>query len=107
MPSVLVTGAARGIGRATVQRLAGTGWEVFAGVRRVATPLTGAYNASKFAIEGLADALRLEVRPWGVRVVLIEPAQTDTDVWRKADDVLEETLAGTSEQHKRLYAKHI
>ena len=40
---------------------------------RVATPMTGAYNASKFALEGLADSLRMEVRPWGVRVVLVEP----------------------------------
>ena len=34
MPSVLVTGAARGIGRATALRLASAGWEVLAGVRR-------------------------------------------------------------------------
>jgi NAD(P)-dependent dehydrogenase (short-subunit alcohol dehydrogenase family) len=34
MPSVLVTGAARGIGRATVLRLAAAGWDVTAGVRR-------------------------------------------------------------------------
>ena len=52
---------------------------------RVATPMTGAYNASKFALEGMADALRMELRPWGVRVVLVEPAQTDTDMWRTAE----------------------
>ena len=50
---------------------------------RVSTPMTGAYSASKFALEGLADALRMELRPWGVRVVLVEPAQTDTDLWRR------------------------
>ena len=33
MPSVLVTGAARGIGRAIVDHLASTGWDVIAGVR--------------------------------------------------------------------------
>ena len=35
MPSVLVTGSARGIGRATVQRLAAAGWDVYAGVRKL------------------------------------------------------------------------
>ncbi|HEY5188051.1 MAG TPA: SDR family NAD(P)-dependent oxidoreductase [Solirubrobacteraceae bacterium] len=34
MPSVLITGASRGIGRATALWLAGRGWEVLAGVRR-------------------------------------------------------------------------
>lgn len=46
---------------------------------RVAHPFTGAYNASKFAIEGLSDALRLEVRPFGVRVVLVEPGSIRTN----------------------------
>ena len=52
---------------------------------RVATPLMGPYSASKFALEGMADALRMELAPWGIAVVLVEPAQTDTDMWRQAD----------------------
>lgn len=207
MPSALVTGTARGIGRATALRLAERGWHVFAGVRRaqdgdelsaaaagqihpvildvtdqdqvmalpgnlpedldavvnnagivvggpveavpldelrrqlevnvigqvavtqavlpglrssrgrvifvsslsgrVATPLTGAYNASKFALEAVADALRMEVAPWGIRVVLVEPAQTDTDLWRLADDDLNDTVAQLASEHRELYAKHI
>jgi NAD(P)-dependent dehydrogenase (short-subunit alcohol dehydrogenase family) len=74
---------------------------------RVATPMTGAYNASKFALEGLADALRMELRPWGMRVVLVEPAQTDTDLWRQADQALEESVATLSPEHRELYARHI
>ena len=45
---------------------------------RISTPMTGAYNASKFAIEALADAWRLELRRWGVKVILVEPAMTDS-----------------------------
>lgn len=49
---------------------------------RIATPFMGAHSASKFAIEGLADALRIELRPWGIKVILVEPSSTDTDLWR-------------------------
>jgi NAD(P)-dependent dehydrogenase (short-subunit alcohol dehydrogenase family) len=207
MPRVLVTGASRGIGRATTLRLAARGWDVIAGVRRaadgealvraqprgitavtlditdedqlaaldaalppeldavvnnagvvvggplealplselrrqlevnvvaqvavtqavlprlresrgrvvfvsslsgrVATPMFGAYNASKFALEGMADALRMELAPWGVRVALVEPAQTDTDMWRQAEDEFRDAVASLSPQRRHLYAKHI
>jgi NAD(P)-dependent dehydrogenase (short-subunit alcohol dehydrogenase family) len=74
---------------------------------RISTPMTGAYNASKFAIEAIADAWRLELRRWGVRVVLIEPAMTDTDLWRKAPEALEDGEAGMSAAHRELYADHL
>ena len=74
---------------------------------RVSTPMTGAYNASKYAVEGMADALRMELRPWRIRVALIEPAQTDTDIWRDADASFDEAMAMISAEHKALYAKHI
>jgi len=40
---------------------------------RVVVPMVGAYHASKWAVEALVEALRLELLPFGVRVVLIEP----------------------------------
>ncbi|MGV0714408.1 SDR family NAD(P)-dependent oxidoreductase [Mycolicibacterium sp. XJ662] len=207
MPSVLVTGASRGIGRAITEHLAGRGWDVIAGVRtqtdaeavtavnpqrisaiildvtnaehidalatslparldavvnnagivvagavetipiadwreqlevnvigqiavtqevlprlresqgrivfissvngRMSMPLMGAYSASKFALEAAADALRVELTPWNIAVVVVEPAQTDTDMWRTADSMVAETEANLTPEHRDLYAKHI
>lgn len=45
---------------------------------RVSTPFMGAYCASKFALEALTDSLRVEARPFGVRVVCLEPGATRT-----------------------------
>jgi NAD(P)-dependent dehydrogenase (short-subunit alcohol dehydrogenase family) len=73
----------------------------------VATPMLGAYVASKYAIEGLADALRLELYSWGIPVILVEPAQTDTDMWRQANDEVDRTEASLRPEHRTLYAEHI
>jgi NAD(P)-dependent dehydrogenase (short-subunit alcohol dehydrogenase family) len=73
----------------------------------VSTPMTGAYNASKFALEAIADAWRLELRQWGIKVVLVEPAMTDTDLWRDAPEVLEAETAAMSDEHRALYKEHL
>lgn len=44
----------------------------------IALPYQAFYSAAKFAVEGLTEALRMEVRPFGVRVVLVEPGDTRT-----------------------------
>ncbi|GGF92595.1 short-chain dehydrogenase [Rhodococcoides trifolii] len=207
MKTILVTGAARGIGRVTALELAGAGWHVFAGVRseadgaslaaatsgsltpvlldvtdadqvaaldgvlpdrldavvnnagivvdgpvetlsaealqkqfdvnvfgamavtravlprirraqgrivfvssvsgRVSTPWMGAYCASKFALEGLVDALRMELRPWKIGVSLVEPGATATDIWGGVNEQVDATVTELNDEQKSLYAKHI
>lgn len=211
MKSVLLTGAGRGIGRATALRLAGAGWHVYAGVRKpedgealveqlgsdasgkietvvldiaddasvaalpaklpdaldaivnnagividgpvesltaerlrqqfdvnvvgqvavtravmpkiragrgrivfvssvsglVSTPWTGAYNSSKFALEGIADAMRIELSPWKIPVSLVEPANTKTDMWDEAQTMFDAGVAGMTDEERTLYGGHM
>ena len=46
---------------------------------RFGYPLFGWYCASKHALEGLSDALRLEAQPWGISVALVEPGPVETE----------------------------
>lgn len=47
-------------------------------VGQIAFPFESIYSASKFAVEGLAQSLRYEVEPFGIKVALIQPAQVST-----------------------------
>ena len=49
----------------------------------VPVPFWGHYNASKFAVEGLIETLRHEVRPFGIRVALVEPGSIKTPFYAK------------------------
>ena len=60
---------------------------------RVGLPLVGAYNASKFGLEGASDSLRRELRPHGVDVILIEPGGVRTPIWKKGASVADEIQA--------------
>ena len=51
---------------------------------RSAMPAMGSYSASKFAFEAMSDSLRLELRPWGIEVALIEPGPIQSEIWSKA-----------------------
>ena len=51
---------------------------------RMTFPLGGYYHATKYAVEALSDALRVEVRPFGVDVVVIEPGVTRSAFGRRS-----------------------
>jgi short-subunit dehydrogenase len=55
---------------------------------KVAGPLGGWYHASKFALEGLSDSLRNEVRGFGIDVIVIEPGATKSEWGNIAMDSL-------------------
>lgn len=49
---------------------------------RMAIPGLGSYAASKFALEGWTEALRMEMKPLGIQVVLVEPGSFETNIWQ-------------------------
>jgi short-subunit dehydrogenase len=57
---------------------------------KIAVPFQGHYSASKFAIEGLSEALWQELHGSGIRVLLIEPGDVRTEIWDRSPHLLEE-----------------
>jgi NAD(P)-dependent dehydrogenase (short-subunit alcohol dehydrogenase family) len=72
---------------------------------RVAWPFLGPYTASKFALEGLSDCLRMELRPFGVRVSLVEPGSIATPIWKKSRAHAETLLSDLPPGAQKLYGK--
>lgn len=68
-----------------------------------AAPFVGPYNASKFAIEGLADSLRRELRPWGIPVSLVQPGAIKTPIWDKSEFAADELIAAMPPRAQALY----
>lgn len=54
---------------------------ISSGSARLAMPVTGAYAASKFALEAMTDALRVELAPWQIRVVSLQPGPVVSAIW--------------------------
>jgi NAD(P)-dependent dehydrogenase (short-subunit alcohol dehydrogenase family) len=68
---------------------------------RVSAPVIGAYDASKFALEGWSESLRIETRPLGIRVVLVEPGSFQTDIWERNARVGKFAMDRSSPNHER------
>jgi NAD(P)-dependent dehydrogenase (short-subunit alcohol dehydrogenase family) len=74
---------------------------------RSSLPFLGAYAASKHALEAVTDALRVEVRPFGIAVTIVEPGTIATPIWRKGGELIEQLAAGMPEELARLYGERM
>jgi len=71
---------------------------------RLTMPFGGALTSSKWAFASITEALRLELRPWGIHVVLIEPASIHTEAVEKMEADADRTLAQLDEIQRQRYA---
>jgi NAD(P)-dependent dehydrogenase (short-subunit alcohol dehydrogenase family) len=74
---------------------------------RGSTPFLAPYAISKYALEAIADAQRLELRPWGMHVSLIEPGTIKTPIWEKTLAWAEQSIASYPEHVQQLYGKYL
>jgi NAD(P)-dependent dehydrogenase (short-subunit alcohol dehydrogenase family) len=69
----------------------------------ISSPFSGAYSASKFALEALTDSLRMELRPWKIHVSIVEPGYIQTPIVKKSLAAAEELRAQLPEEAHQLY----
>ena len=60
---------------------------------QIAPPFVGPYASSKFALEAMADALRMELSAFAIRVCVVQPGNVRTPIWQKGRDAKDEMLA--------------
>jgi NAD(P)-dependent dehydrogenase (short-subunit alcohol dehydrogenase family) len=70
---------------------------------RVASPFSGPYCMSKFALEAFTDCLRQELADWGMHVAVIEPGAIETPMWDKGRE--DDWSAGASKRDLDLYGE--
>ena len=73
----------------------------------VATPFFGPYNASKYALEAISDCLRVELRPWGIETIAIEPGSISTEIWSSGLEQFDRTEERMPAEAQTLYGKAI
>lgn len=71
------------------------------------SPSFGPYSASKHAVEAISDALRMELRSFGVAVSLIEPGPVDTPIWDKNIHTLGAQTAQWSPELREVYGTDV
>lgn len=75
-------------------------------VGKLVTPANGIYSASKFALEGLSDALRLELAPFGIRVILVEPGSIRTQFHSTVEANAQQIFSNPGSPYQPLYGQY-
>jgi len=71
---------------------------------QIAPPYVGPYASSKFALEGMADALRMELSQFGIRVSVVQPGNVRTPIWQKGRDAKDDLVARMPREASTHYA---
>ena len=74
---------------------------------RSALPFLSPYAASKHALEAVADSLRLELRPFGIHVSIVEPGSIKTAIWARSAQRADELIAASDGELGDLYGERI
>ncbi len=76
---------------------------------RCAPPVIGSYAASKWALEGWSEALRIETQALGIQIVMVEPGSYETDIWTRNAQIGSFALTPDSPNHARgrRFSEHI
>lgn len=80
---------------------------VTAGTARVAAPFFGPISMSKAALASYSDALRVELAPWGVPVVVVEPGAMATEIFSRADRAARKAMAAQPAERVALYGRQL
>ena len=74
---------------------------------RSALPFLSPYAASKHALEAVADSLRLELRPFGIHVSIVEPGSIKTAIWARSAQRADELIAASDGELGDLYGERM
>jgi NAD(P)-dependent dehydrogenase (short-subunit alcohol dehydrogenase family) len=73
---------------------------------KLVTPANGTYSATKFALEALSDAMRLEPAPFGIQVVLVEPGSIKTQFHNTVEANAQGSFANPNSPYQALYEQY-
>lgn len=73
----------------------------------LSAPLNGPYSMSKFAMEAMSDALRMELKAWGIEVAILEPGSISTPIWSKSKARGKSLVEKIPPENAALYAPFI